>query len=381
MLRMSAPQVVSWKWLRSGDEAFPAMLAEINAARKSIRLETYTYTAGSLGRTFRDSLVKAQNRGVAVLVLVDALGSLTLTHDFWTPLRQAGGQARFFNPLALRRFEIRNHRKLLVCDESVAFVGGFNIAPEYEGDGVTRGWRDVGLRIEGSLAAELGESFDEMFELADFRHKRPVRFRRPQIRRKAQYGGVQVLIGRPGIGLNPVKRALRRDLSRAETARIMVAYFLPTGRLRRVLRRSATRDGDVQLILAGKSDVLLSQLAAQSLYRRLLKAGVKIHEYQPQILHAKLFVLDDAVYIGSANLDPRSLSINYELTLRFENSCMAGEARVLFGDALKRCQQIEFEAWCRTRTFWAQLKRRWAYFLLARIDPYMARRQWRSLPD
>jgi cardiolipin synthase len=378
---MSLPQVTSWTWLRSGDEAFVAMLAAIDSARESVRLESYAFTSGSLGQTFRASLVKAQRRGVSVHVLVDSMGSLTLPDDFWTPLREAGGEARFFNPLSLERFEIRDHRKLVLCDDSVAFVGGFNIAPEYEGDGIKRGWFDLGLQIEGSLAAELAESFDEMFALADFRHKRLARFRRAQLHRTAQSGDLQVLIGRPGIGLNPVKRALRRDLSAAESARIMVAYFLPTGRSRRALWRAARRGCSLQLILAGKSDVLVSQLAAQSLYRRLLRAGVNIHEYDPQILHAKLFIVDDAVYVGSANLDPRSLSINYELTVRFENARMAAEAREIWDDALKHCRRIDFEEWCRTRTFWARLKRRWAYFLLARIDPYIAQRQWRSLPD
>ena len=103
----------------------------------------------------------------------------------------------------------------------------------------------------------------------------------------------------------------------------MVAYFLPTWRIRRDLTRIARRGGTVQLILPGKSDVLVSQLAGQSLYRRFLKAGVQIHEYQPQILHAKLIIADDIVYVGSANLDPRSLDINYELMIRFEHPDMA----------------------------------------------------------
>jgi cardiolipin synthase len=378
---MLRPQGIEWKWLRNGKEIFPAMISAIEGARQSIRLETYIFSSGSLGETFLAALAGAQRRGVVVRVLVDAVGSISLSNDFWMPLREAGGDARLFNPLALNRFEIRNHRKLLVCDDSIAFVGGYNIAPEYEGDGVTRGWLDLGMRIEGPVATQLARSFDEMFALADFKHKRLVRFRPARMRRKAQSGDIQILIGRPGIGINPIKRALRRDLRFARNTRLMVAYFLPTGRLRRALTRSARQGNDVRLILAGKSDVALSQLAGQSLYRRLLKSSVAIHEYEPQILHAKLFVVDDAVYIGSANLDPRSLSINYEVTIRFRNECMAGEAREIFDDTLRHCRRIELEEWKRTRTFWARLKRRWAYFLLARIDPYIAQRQWQSLPD
>jgi cardiolipin synthase len=161
----------------------------------------------------------------------------------------------------------------------------------------------------------------------------------------------------------------------------MVAYFLPTWRIRRQLAGIAGRGCLVELILAGKSDVLISQLAGQSLYRRLLRAGVKIYEYEPQILHAKLLIVDDAVYAGSANLDPRSLSINYELMVRFEEKGMAAQARALFEESLRHCRPVTLEAWRQSRTIWRRLKQRWAYWLLVRIDPYLARRQWQALPD
>jgi cardiolipin synthase len=122
-------------------------------------------------------------------------------------------------------------------------------------------------------------------------------------------------------------------------------------------------------------------LAGQSLYRRLLKAGVEVFEYQPQILHAKLIIIDDVVYVGSANLDPRSLNINHELMVRLENPELAGKAREAFAANLKHCRQITLEAWSKSRTFWRRLKQRWAYFLLVRIDPYIARWQWRGLPE
>jgi cardiolipin synthase len=127
--------------------------------------------------------------------------------------------------------------------------------------------------------------------------------------------------------------------------------------------------------------VALSQLAGQSLYRRLLKAGAEIYEYTPQILHAKLFVVDDTVYVGSANLDPRSLSINYEVMLRFQDAQMASEAREIFGNTLRHCRRVDPAEWRRSRTFWTRFKERWAYFLLTRIDPYVARKQWQALPD
>ncbi len=371
----------AWTWLRNGEEAFPAMLAAIEAARKSVSLETYIFSPSPLGDRFRDALVRAQQRGAQVRVLLDAVGSYGLPGDYWTALKATGGEARLFNPLAMRRFWIRDHRKLLVCDDTVAFIGGFNIAPEYDGDGVARGWLDLGLMVAGTLAGELAASFDEMFARADFLHKRFVRLRRPALRRTVTAHAGQLLLGGPGRGRSPIRRALLRELARARSVQVIVAYFLPTGRLRRLLARVARRGGKVQLILAGKSDLALSQLAGQSLYRRLLKAGVEIYEYQPQVLHAKLAVVDGAVFVGSANMDPRSMSINYELVLRFWNPQMATEAQTIFADVLRHCRRIELQEWQRSRTFWRRLKQRWAYFLLARIDPYIAKQQWHALPD
>jgi cardiolipin synthase len=373
--------VAEWTWLRSGHEIFPAMLTAIDAAQESVCLEMYIYAADALGQRFRDALVSARQRGARVRVLVDAGGSLGLAATFWQPLLAAGGEVRRFNPLTLERWGIRNHRKLLVCDERVAFVGGFNISSLYDGDGVTRGWFDLGLRAIGPLAAQLAAAFEDMFERADFQHKRFMRLRKSTARKVVLMPNEQLLLSGPGRGRSPIKRALRGDLGQATNVQIIVAYFLPTWRIRRDLVRIARRGGTVQLILAGKSDVLISQLAGQSLYRRLLRAGVQIYEYQPQILHAKLIIADDVVYAGSANLDQRSLMINYELMIRFDQKALAEEARAMFAERLKHCRRVTREEWRKSRTIWRGLKQRWAYWLLVRIDPYLARRQWRRLPD
>ena len=370
-----------YRWLRAGEEIFPAMLAAIDAASRSVCLEVYTFEDSLLGRRFREALIGARQRGVRVRVLVDAVGSIMLSNHFWDPLRQAGGEARVFNAIGLRRVTIRSHRKLLVCDERVAVIGGFNISPAYEGDGVKSGWCDVGLRIEDlPLAKQLGSSFDEMFERADFRHKRFMRFRKFGAKKAVTLPAEQILFSGPGRGRSPFKQSLRQDLTRARDVRMVMAYFLPARRIRRSLMRAARRGGRVQLILAGKSDVPLALLAARSLYRRLLAAGVEIYEYQPQILHAKLIIVDDIVYTGSSNLDVRSLQINYELMIRSTDAGVTGKAREIFDDVRKNCRQITAEDWRRSGTFWRRLKHRWAYFLLNRVDPYVARWQWRSLP-
>src|SRR5271165_4588786 len=132
----------SYRWICSGDEVFPAMLAALAAAQRTIRLETYLYAGDNLGQQFRTALVHAQERGVKVSLLLDAFGSQSLPASFWEPLVAAGGEVRWFNPVLLKRLGFRDHRKMLVCDECTAFVGGFNIAMQYLGDGVKSGWRD-----------------------------------------------------------------------------------------------------------------------------------------------------------------------------------------------------------------------------------------------
>jgi cardiolipin synthase len=368
-------------WLGTGQEVFPAMLAAIDAANTSVCLETYIYSPGAIGVRFRDALVRACHRQASVRVLLDALGSFGLPTDFWKPLTDSGGEFRWFNPLSLNRMGFRNHRKLLVCDGAVAFVGGFNIAPEYEGDGVTRGWCDLGLKVGGPLVGQLDLSFADMFARAGFQHKRFARLLKSTARKTVSAPQEELLLSGPGRGHSPIKRALKRDLERAHSVQIMVAYFLPTWQMRRQLMRVVQRGGRVQLLLAGKSDVAVSQLAAQSLYPRLLKAGVQIHEYQPQVLHAKLFIIDNVVYVGSANLDPRSLNFNYELVLRFISGEATQQARAVFRRCLGHSHRISHEQWSKQHSLWRRFKQHWAYFLLVRIDPYVARRQWRALPD
>jgi len=367
--------------MRNGDEVFPAMLAAIAAAQRAVSLEIYLFAAGKLAEEFRTSLIAARARGITVRVMVDAIGSLELPDNFLAPLRAAGVEVRVFNPLALRRFGIRNHRKLLVCDERVAFIGGFNIAEEYVGDGVTRGWCDLGVRLEGTLVDDLAASFEEMFALADFRHKRPVRLAKARQKKVVQDASGQLLLGGPGRGRSPIRQALLADLRSARRVQIIVPYFIPSWRFRRELARVARRGGQVQLLLPGKSDVTLAQLAGRSLYRRLLKAGVEIYEYQPQVLHAKLFVFDAAVYVGSANLDPRSLTINYELLVRRQDAAEAARARTIFADALAHSRRIGREELRANSTLWTRIKEYFAYLLLVRIDPHVARKQWRALPE
>jgi cardiolipin synthase A/B len=380
---MSAPKIPSLRWLRSGQEIFPAMLHAINAARESIRLEIYTYSNGRIGRQFLEALRVAALRGVRVQILVDSAGSWLLPDDFFEPLIAVAIEVRRFNPLHPLRFGVRNHRKLLLCDEAIIFIGGFNISDEYDGDGVMRGWWDLGVRIESSFLAEhLAMSFDELFALADFRRKPLMRLRAFKRKRKPQKEATaELLLNHPGRGASPFQAALYQDLAQAGNVRIMSAYFLPTRRLRHELICAARRGACVQLILAGKTDVPASQLAARSLYRRLSESGIEIYEYQPQVLHAKVILCDGVTYVGSSNLDIRSLNLNYELMLRLDDKIAANLTREIFEHTLKYSQKIEPQQLRKAQTLWQHWKQYWAYFLLSRIDPLVSLQQFHKIEN
>lgn len=364
-----------FRWLETVDEAFEVMLAAVESAKTSIRLEVYIYRVSPIGEAVRDALIRACQRSVKVQVLVDALGSISLPEKFWDPFIQAGGQFKWFNPLKLKRLGFRNHRKMLVIDDTTAFVGGFNVAPEYQGDGVTKGWHDLGLQVPKSLARELGASFDIMFALAEYRHRRLARYRRSNVARLAETPDGQLLTNAPGRGPYVMKGTLVRDIHQARTVDLISAYFLPPRQMRRAMMRASRQGRAVRLILAGKSDVKLSQLASRYLYKSLLRAGVQIYEYQPQILHTKLYLFDDVFYVGSANMDKRSLLVNYELLVRVKNDSLADYGRTVFEKTIANCTRIDPAEWRASRTFWSRLKEQWAYFVLSKLDPYLTQLQ------
>jgi cardiolipin synthase len=373
---MSSRRDAEYKWLHTGEEAIEEMLAAIAAASQSVRFEMYIFHTGPTADQFRDALVGACKRGLKVRVLLDALGSAYLTDSFWETFRGGGGEFRWFNPLSLHHIFIRDHRKMLVCDDELAFIGGFNIATEYRGDGVKVGWRDLGLRLRGSLARELAVAFDDMFSCADFKHRPFTRLRKSAQTKTISVPEAKLLLGAPGRN-NPFKRALLDDLKDAREVLIISPYFVPPWKIRHTLARLARGGVKVQLILPAKCDLPVVRMAGHSFYRRLLGAGVEIHEYQPQILHAKLFIIDQIAYAGSANLDGRSLNINYELMVRLTNPAQVREAREIFGGILAHSRQIDTPAWRNSRTFIDRIKGRLAHFLLARIDSFFARRQLR----
>ncbi len=368
------------QWLRNGREGLAAMLEAIESARQSVALEIYILEDSDIGMRFRAALEDAARRGVRVRVLVDTFGSLELRADYLLAVNAAGGDCRWFNPSELGRFTYRDHRKLLIVDDAVAFITGFNIGTAYDGDGVTSGWRDLGVVVRGGFVAPLAQAFYGMFGAASFRHRRLTRFRRHMAPQRIGVEDGDLFLLSPGRGRNPALESLVADIGGARCVRLTTAYFLPPRRLRVALCQAARRGARVQLLLPGKSDVRLAQMAARGQYGRLLRAGVEIYEYQPAVLHAKRYLLDDVVYVGSANLDLRSLNINYELLLRVVDPPLSGEGHASFEEDLGRSLRISRESWHR-RGWWNRLSERLAGFLLVSMDARFAMRQLSRLRD
>lgn len=360
-------------WHGTGRDLLAAKLRAIDSASSSVCMETFTFRDSDIGRRFRGALASAARRGVSVRLIVDAVGSFGLGRGYFAELLDAGGAMRWFNELHLALFTFRDHRKLLVVDDMLAFVGGCNIAPEYDGDGIAAGWRDGGVSVHGPVAATLSQEFGHQWERAT---GHSWTFPPGGVRDEAAEGfgrEVEALFIKPGFGRNPLRDALRHDLATAKSVEIVAAYFLPSHRLRQELERAAARGARVRLLLAGKSDVPLMKLTSRSLYSRLLRRGQEIWEYQPQVLHAKLIVIDDIVFVGSSNLDPRSLRINFEIMLRIQDGVMAEAAREQFeADLVERSTPITGDPLKQGLSRLERLKQRISYWLFARFDPELA---------
>jgi cardiolipin synthase A/B len=367
--------------LKNGAEVFPAMFDAIDRALSNVALEMYIYADDGTGRELRGRLVNAARRGVRVMVLVDAVGSWALPEAYWDDLRSAGGLVRRFRPVSRGMFLFRNHRKLVLVDDRTAFIGGLNIADEYfHGREGEPPWRDNALEIEGHEVFRLRQSFDRMWTRADLPVLRAViSSRHGQAEREPAAGSLQFLESGPEDPMQPVRKAYRRLIGRADRSiDLAMGYFYPHGRILRALKRAVMRGVRVRLLVPQKSDVAAAQWAARGLYGRLLRAGMEVWEYRPAMLHAKLALIDDMVIAGSANLDIRSGRINYELVAVVDDSELARQARFDFEEDLLQADRIMLDDW-KARPLCQRIKERISYWLLARLDILFARAEMARL--
>jgi len=366
----------SIRLLKNGSEIFPAMFASIDAAVSCVALEMYIFADDGTGRAVRDRLVRAAKRGVQVMVMVDAVGSWSLPDSFWDELRNAGGVARQFRPVSRGMFFFRNHRKLLLVDDRVAYIGGMNIADEYFlGSRGEPAWRDNALEITGRAVKLIRYSFDRMWTRAEMPFRKVVLSLRPDRRRRErpEAGSLLFLESGPEDPVQPVRNTYRRLIGGSgRSIDLAMGYFYPQGRILRALKRAVLRGVRVRLLFSQRSDVAIARWAARGLYGRLLRDGMEVWEYRPAMMHAKLAIIDDVVIAGSANLDIRSGRINNELVAVVHNEALALHARADFEEDLKQADRISLESW-KERPLFQRIKERISAWLLARLDIFIAR--------
>jgi cardiolipin synthase len=362
--------------LKNGSEIFPAMFDSIDRAAFCVGLEMYIFADDGTGRDFRDRLVSAAKRGVQVMVMVDAVGSWSLPEAFWDDLRNAGGMVRQFRPLWRGMFLLRNHRKLLLVDDHIAYIGGINIADEYfRGSRGEPAWRDNALEITGREVKRIRSSFERMWTRAEMPFRKVVLSMRPdrRTRERPASGTLRFLESGPEDPMQPVRSTYRQLIGGAgQSIDLAMGYFYPHGRILRALKRAVMRGVRVRLLFSQRSDVAVARWAARGLYGRLLRDGMEVWEYRPAMMHAKLAIIDDVVIAGSANLDIRSGRINSELVAVVSDEELARQARIDFEEDLGQADRISLVEW-KERPLFQRIKERISAWLLARLDIFIAR--------
>lgn len=360
--------------LDNGPARLDALLRLIERATRSLRILYYIYEDDAAGRQVRDALFEAHNRGVSVSLIVDGFGSdHAADNDFFTPLADAGISVCRFIPRFGRRYLLRNHQKLALADEARVIVGGFNVSDDYFGTAAEHAWRDLGLWVEGPAAGRLAGYFDALSDWA--------RTPKPKLRDLAAAlegwsepsGAVRWLLGGPMRRLSPWARAVKRDLKKARRIDMIAAYFAPNPAMLTRLDRIGLR-GTARVVTAAQSDNTATVAAARFTYTGLVRKRVQVFEYQRTKLHTKLFVIDDAVYLGSANFDMRSLYINLELMLRIEDKVFADRMRDYVDGEIAASAQVD-RGWFKSHGgVFAHTKWALAYFLVAVLDFNVTRR-------
>jgi cardiolipin synthase len=357
--------------LKNGAAFFPALVAAIDAAQIDVRLETYIFEDDPSGRLVRDALTRAAARGVAVRALVDGVGSRHTPQAFFDVAREAGAKVLLFRP-DRRLFHVstarmrRNHRKIALIDGHIGFLGGINLIDDLTESLSVYPRFDFAVKVEGPVLADVYSLVHATWRFVAWRQWR-----------RHDVGARPLPVVSDAVGAHRARFVARdnfrhrRDIERLYRAAIgaakqhvliMCPYFLPGRAFRRTLLLAAKRGVVVTILLQGRADHPLLQMATRALYDRLFAAGVRIAEYDKSMLHGKVATIDDRwATVGSSNLDPFSLLLNREANIVVEDATFARELRLEV--------EAEIESggrWCAarqwaSRPWWERLKSRVAY--------------------
>ncbi|MDP9405566.1 MAG: phospholipase D-like domain-containing protein [Actinomycetota bacterium] len=338
--------------LRNGDEIFPAMLDAIRAATSTVDFATYIYWTGDIAQQFAQALIERARAGVRVRILLDAVGAHLMNSALVDDLQSAGCQVEWFRPTTTWKVwesNHRTHRKVLICDEDVAFTGGVGIAAEWCGDARNpEEWRDTHVRIHGPAVDGLRAAFVSNWAETDH----PLFDEHDRFPEQPQCGDVtvQVVQSPAQIGWSDLASAFAALIMLAQRRlRITTAYFVPDDRFLRLLCDAAHRGVEVSVLVPGEhADKRIVQLAGEENYADILDCGIAVHRYQPTMLHAKILTVDGLVaMVGSGNFDQRSLGINDEANIVVFDAATTAVFDAHFDEDLRRSERVDPEQWAR----------------------------------
>ena len=336
--------------LSNGDEFYPAMLDAIAQAQRTITIEAYIYWAGEIGKKFAQAISAKSRAGVKVKILLDAVGSSTISDEILDTLKGGGCQVEWYHPVrwySINRINNRTHRKSLIIDGRIGFTGGAGIADHWLGHAQDpKHWRDTNLRMEGSSVLTLQTGFAQNWlETTRELISGDAYFPPPQ---QSGQLAVQSVLSQPETGSSTVRILYYLSIVCARKS-IFIAnpYFIPDEQAIDILVKAKQRGVDVKLMLAGEhNDNWIARGNSVRLYGRLLAAGVEIHEYQPTMMHHKFLVCDNVwATVGTTNFDNRSFALNDENNVCVYDQGFAERLHEIFLNDLPLCHRVSLDEW------------------------------------
>jgi cardiolipin synthase A/B len=325
-----------------GRSLYDAMLAAIEAATGHIYFETYIWKDDRVGQKFKDALIRAAERGVNVYIAYDVFGNLVVKQSFFRfpdsvhvlrHLPWSGIRGRI-----VRRSPGLNHRKLLIVDDAVGFIGGYNIGSLY-----ANRWRDTHARITGEPALDLANAFVDYWNQTS--HKGAPYLESPSDRSWAS--PIKVTRNVPSVGIYPIRYSYLEAIDRAsDHIWLTHAYLIPDDDLTLALLEAADRGVDVRVVVPAESNHIVADWLSRGFYRLLLSRGIRLFLYQNAMVHAKTATIDGAwSTIGTANLDRLSLMGNYEINIEITDANVAAEMEDIFTMDSGNCVELTLEQW------------------------------------
>jgi cardiolipin synthase A/B len=339
--------------LTNGEQFYRAELEAIGKATRSINMEAYIFQRGQVAERFLHALVERARAGVKVNLVLDGIGSFSSTRRYFRELVQAGGKVEFYHPFSWRSVAAvnnRTHRELLIVDGQVGFIGGAGVADHWlTGIKGRRPWRDTVIQVQGDIISNLQATFAENW----LESCGEVIFGEEYFPPLRKVGNAKAMVvnSAPSAGGSTRARILFQSLVSAAAVSIRIAspYFLPDSSMLKELVRAARRGVDIKVIVPGrKSDHGLTRSSSRRLYGKLLQAGVRIYEYEPAMIHAKVLIIDELWSVtGSTNFDNRSFGLNDEVNLAACDGSVAAQLSKDFLADIAASREITFADWKR----------------------------------